>query len=852
MSATPESTGGSTLSDALVRVMGLLQPRQILAEASRQAAALTATEVGLAIAAEPGERWTEDCYALSRGGDDPGHLPPAAVRAAMLELQQQLSDSPAPLAAEPASPALAALVQRTGREDALIWAVPLRGHNGGVSGVLAVLSTVPEAAARIRSGDLAALGRATEGALGNAQELTAARRHQERLLLFSDAAEEAIWDWNPVTNQVWWAAGIHALLGPCGPKVEAAHSWKLARIHPEDAETVRRELEAAARDASVSTWKAGYRFLRANGSWAWVEDRAYFLRDREGHALRVVGAMRDVSALKASAQRLQILAEVSRVLSQATLSPDRLYETLARTVAERMGDSCAVRLLSADGAQVQTAGFFHRDPELNERLRDAVRVPGSAFDGLTGQVLSARHGMLIPRASAEEVKRQVRPSALRDAIPAASSTSLLGSPIVLRGRVLGALICTRRGPEEYTEEDSTLLQDLADRAALAIANAQQQDELRDREERLRLAVAATRLGTWELSPESRLLRCDAQCRELLWLPDDGAVPYERFLQRVHPDYRGRASAFLMAAESGGGSELRVELRTAREGAEHWIEVHARRTVSEVLPLHRLIGTVLDITDRKRIERQLTEAIRARDEFLSIASHELRTPLTPLRLQLEALRRSVDKLGDERMTERIDVALRQTHRLSKLVENLLDVSRIASGRMSLELEELDLAQVAREVAERFQEEAARAGCALELRLGEGARGVWDRSRVEQVATNLLSNAIKYGPGHPVVVEVQPDGDSVSLSVADQGIGVDPEDAGRIFQRFERAVSVRHYGGLGLGLYIARQIAEAHGGKISVTRREGGGSVFTVVLPRRPLPETLPPPRPEPEPELTRRA
>ncbi len=849
MSVLPE--GGAALPDALIRVMGLLQPRQILAEASRQAAVLTGAEVGLAIAAEPGDRWTEDCYALSHGRDDPGQLPSTAMRAAMLELQQQLAQAPAPVHGEPASPGLAPAVQGTGREEALLWAVPLKGPDGSVSGALAVLSAAPDATARVRPGDLLALARATEAALHNALELTAARRHQERLLLFSEAAEEAIWDWNPVTQQVWWAAGIHALLGPCGPKVEPAHAWKLSRVHPDDVERVRRELEDAARDASVSTWKGGYRFLRANGSWAWVEDRAYFLRDREGHALRVVGAMRDVSAFRASAERLQILAEVSRAFSQATLASDRLYETLARTVAERMGDSCAVRLVSADGTQVHTAGFFHRDPQLNERLREAVRSQGSAFEGLTGQVLASRRGMLIARASAEEVKRHVRSPALRDAIPAASMTSLLGAPIVLHGRVLGALICTRRGPESYTEEDATLLQDLADRAALAIANAQQQDELRDREERLRLSVEATRLGTWEMTPESRLVRCDAQCRELLGLGDEEVIPYERLIERIHPDHRQRAAAFLAAAEhGGGGGELRAELRVARDGgAEHWIEVHARRTVSEVLPLYRLIGTVLDITDGKRIERQLTEAIRARDEFLSIASHELRTPLTPLRLQLEALRRMLEKLKvDEKVTERMDVALRQTFRLSKLVENLLDVSRITSGRMSLELEECDLSAVARDVVERFREEAARVGSTIELSLEEAAGGVWDRSRLEQVATNLLSNAIKYGPGRPIEVRVSADDQSVTLAVSDQGIGVDPDDAARIFQRFERAVSTRHYGGLGLGLYIARQIAEAHGGQISVAARDGGGSTFTVVFPRRALTQAAP----AQPPEITRTA
>jgi signal transduction histidine kinase len=154
-------------------------------------------------------------------------------------------------------------------------------------------------------------------------------------------------------------------------------------------------------------------------------------------------------------------------------------------------------------------------------------------------------------------------------------------------------------------------------------------------------------------------------------------------------------------------------------------------------------------------------------------------------------------------------------------------------MSLELEQCDLAAVARDVAERFQDEAIRAGCPIELRLSEGATGLWDRSRLEQVATNLLSNAIKYGMGRPIEVAVSGEARSATVSVSDRGIGVEPEDAARIFRRFERAVPARHYGGLGLGLYIARQIAEAHGGQISVAGRPGGGSIFTVTLPRRPV-------------------
>ncbi|MBX3468506.1 MAG: response regulator [Planctomycetes bacterium] len=236
-------------------------------------------------------------------------------------------------------------------------------------------------------------------------------------------------------------------------------------------------------------------------------------------------------------------------------------------------------------------------------------------------------------------------------------------------------------------------------------------------------------------------------------------------------------------------------------------------------------------DNARLYREAREAIRARDEFLQVASHELKTPLTPLLLQLDtlavALRRGDGQ--DERLAAKVDVAARQTLRLDRLVDSLLDVARITGGRLELQPEEADLVTVVREVVERFQAEARRAGCELALRARAPVRGRWDRLRLEQVASNLLSNAIKYGQGRPVEVAVDEAGGVARLTVADGGIGIDEEGQRRIFSRFERAASARHYGGLGLGLFITRCIVEAHAGTIAVSSRPGEGATFTVQLP-----------------------
>lgn len=237
-------------------------------------------------------------------------------------------------------------------------------------------------------------------------------------------------------------------------------------------------------------------------------------------------------------------------------------------------------------------------------------------------------------------------------------------------------------------------------------------------------------------------------------------------------------------------------------------------------------------DNSRLYKNAQEAISARDEFLSIASHELKTPVTSLKLQTELIRRKAkqrDELAQTTIFELVTSSERQIDRLSRLIEDLLDVSRICSGRLAIHPERVDLAPLVREIASRISLYLGDGASHIEIDIERTLIGKWDRLRIDQLVVTLLTNAFKYGLGKPVRIRGRREGNSVRLEVRDEGIGIAKENQEKIFGRFERAVSARHFGGLGLGLYIARQILEAHSGSIAVSSEPGKGSTFVVRLP-----------------------
>jgi PAS domain S-box-containing protein len=262
--------------------------------------------------------------------------------------------------------------------------------------------------------------------------------------------------------------------------------------------------------------------------------------------------------------------------------------------------------------------------------------------------------------------------------------------------------------------------------------------------------------------------------------------------------------------------------------------------------HFFTGIARDISERRRAEREREEllareqearaeaeaALRLRDEFLSIASHELRTPIASLSGYAQLILRQLSREGHlepERVAQALDVIKGQADKLARLISQLLDISRLEAGKLALECQPTDLValvgQVVAGVRARFD------GHPVAIAAPPSLEAEVDPLRLEQVLNNLLDNAIKYSPeGGPIEVAVSRSADdALEIAVRDRGLGIPPEKRARIFERFYQAHGNGHRSGMGLGLYVSRQVVELHGGEIRAEFPEDGGSRFIVRLP-----------------------
>jgi PAS domain S-box-containing protein len=340
----------------------------------------------------------------------------------------------------------------------------------------------------------------------------------------------------------------------------------------------------------------------------------------------------------------------------------------------------------------------------------------------------------------------------------------------------------------------------------------------------RVLVESMNEGAISLSVAGTILYCNAAFGRMVGVPLDQIMGRDVY-EFVRPEDRESLKRFVRQASR---EAVRAELPLLTATGERLPTQFSLNPAK--LEKGDSIGVIVtDLSERKRNE-QAEAAVQMRDEFLAVASHELRTPLSTLVLRLGLLERHAAKGDLEQVKPSVRRAQEQAERIGNLVDRLLDVSQLASGRLKLDLSPCDLGEMLKDVAERLSEQASTVGSELRLSVGVGISLRADKFRLEEALSNVVSNAIKYGSGRPIDIQLKTKDANAILAVQDRGIGIPAGDLSRIFGRFERTALSRNYGGLGLGLYIASQIVEQHGGSIKAENRSGGGTSFIIELPR----------------------
>ncbi|MEP0755736.1 PAS domain S-box protein [Trichocoleus sp. Lan] len=382
---------------------------------------------------------------------------------------------------------------------------------------------------------------------------------------------------------------------------------------------------------------------------------------------------------------------------------------------------------------------------------------------------------------------------------------------------------------------------------------QSEEALRESENRLRLALESAELGTWDFNPISGVLRWDDPCKAAFGLPPESEINYDVFLSGLHPDDRERTNQvvqFALNPESNG--EFDIEYRTIglKDGVERWIAAKGKAFFNPAGIAIRFIGTVLNITEKKRIEaerehllqreqaaREMAEqANQIKDEFLAVLSHELRSPLNPILGWSKLLQNR--KLDPAKTQIALKTIERNAQLQADLIEDLLDVSRILQGKLNLDVSPLNLVSIIQAASEtvRLAAEAKSIQVSASLEPNVGlVRG--DSTRLQQVIWNLLSNAVKFTPqGGQVNIRLERLDSHAQITVSDTGQGIESDFLPYVFDYFRQsdATITRKFGGLGLGLAIVRNLVELHGGTIRAeSPGTGMGATFTVKLPLIPI-------------------
>jgi hypothetical protein len=719
-------------------------------------------------------------------------------------------------------------------------------------------------------------------------ELDVALRQQneQRLQMALSAGNMCAWEWEIASGSIQWSEELHEMFGPGAEEFSGSIATFQKHIHPADRSRVEREIERMLGERHAA-YELEYRLVPPDGVLRWVASRGRAIVNDEGRPVRMVGVCTDITERKQLEHSKEFLAEASRILA-TTLQPEDTIKQLAQLVVPQLADWCIIQVVDDQG-EIRPVELTHSDPRKVELAwRVASRWPVPSVDGSaaaairTGESTLVAHiepFMLTARAVDEEHLATLQSLDLRSAITV---------PLKARGRKLGALtLLTAESRRVYTTTDLRFAEEIASWAALAIDNAQLNRETenaravaeRSREFLQILARVSDDLAS-SLDPDAALKQLASR---LVGTLADYCVTYScdgTTIQRLGLAHRDASKQALVEAlceagpptlhdKWGAGAVIRngeailtedISMTLLEASAQNDRHLRAVRSLSPrsamVVPLRargRTLGAIALVTDVSsqrrydqddlKLARELASraallvdnarlyaharaAIRARDDMIAVVSHDLRSPLQSISSAATLLEFESQGGPANRSLEAIRLA---TAQMDRLLQDLLDLSLIDAGQLTVTKELTDPGTLVDEARTMFEplagEKSVRLDCRVETHL---PRIRIDRNRMQQALANLLGNALKFVPaGGTIELSARRDGDAVRIAVSDTGPGIAEDDIAKVFDRFWRA-DRRKERGIGLGLTVAQGIVHAHGGQIGVESRTGEGSTFYILL------------------------
>ena len=641
-----------------------------------------------------------------------------------------------------------------------------------------------------------------------------------------DQVTEAIFIIDLEGKVAFWNKEAEDVFGYTGNEIVGKNVYRLCN---KDVRNIARDylnnlLNGGSKD--VVKWEVS----KKNGETTWAEIKIQSLKSAEGVSLGYIGAVKDITSQKRYEDNLKFNFNVSKKLAES-LDYEATLKEIGNITVPYFADWYSVDLVDRKG-NLKQVSIVHKDPNKviwASKLRKKYPINRNSRSVLW-RVIETGVPEFYPFVSDKLIKKVARDNDHLKVVKEIGFTSAIVVPLTVNGQAKGTItFVTSSSKRRYTEQDFHLAQQLTDRAAVAIENSLLYEEVKKEKERINELVSNVPGVVWEVVKEEeggkfKLSYVSDYAEKMSGYTADEWYSTSDYWEKViHPEDLEKAideSTLVFKSGESGVSRYRWVKKT---GEVIWVEAQSNVIKDKAGNFVGLRGVTSDITERVEIENR-------KDEFISMASHELKTPLTSLKIYTKLLQDKVTKGKKDKTAIYYSNMYKQLERLNKLVNELLNVSLIQTDKFEIKKSNFSLSQLVKAIVESTKPNAREKEIVL---MGDIKKKVCgDPEYIEQVVNNLLANALKYAPkGDKIIVGLKSRNKDALVCVEDHGFGIDKCYHDKVFERFFRVYDKndKTYPGLGMGLYISKQIIQRHGGDMWLESEKGKGSKFFFSIP-----------------------